>query len=112
MCCFDEKVKAQLNNNKTKKANLKPLPEPGIELGTTRTQSGCVTSAPSNQLRVAIVVKLFDCFHAMDRNVNKQIRICGPHIFNKFIFFCNIFKYMDNYIWQFLIVFQHFRMLF
>jgi len=40
----------------------------------------------SPQLRVTIVVKLFNCFDAMDRNLNKQSRICGPHIFNKFIF--------------------------
>jgi len=39
-----------------------------------------------SQLRVAIVVKLFNCFDAMGWNVNKQSRICGPHIFNKFIF--------------------------
>jgi len=34
------------------------------------------------------VVKLFEihCFCDMDRNVNTQRRICGPHMFNKFIF--------------------------
>ena len=38
----------------------------------------------------------------MGRNVNKQSQICGPDIFNKYIF-CNIFTCMNNYIWQFLI---------
>ena len=74
------------NNNKTKKSNIKTLPEPGIEPGTSCTQSGCVTTAPPSQLRVSIVIKLFNCFDAMGQNVNKQSRICGPHIFNKFIF--------------------------
>ena len=32
----------------------------------------------------------------MGRNVNKQSRIYGPHMFT------NSFLYMDNYIWQFL----------
>jgi len=40
----------------------------------------------------------------MDLNVNKQSRICGPQIFNKFIFFCNIITCMNNFIWQFLIL--------
>jgi len=39
----------------------------------------------------------------MGRNVNKQSQVCGPDIFNKYIFFCIIFTCMDNYIWQFLI---------
>ena len=60
--------------------------EPGIELGTSRTQSGCITSAPPSQLIVSVVVKLVNCFDAMVQNVNKQSRICGPHIFNKVIF--------------------------
>jgi len=29
---------------------------------------------------------IINCFNAMGRNVNKQIRICGPHIFHKFMF--------------------------
>jgi len=47
--------------------------------------------------------KLFNCFDAMGRNVYKWSRICGPLIFIKFIFFCNIFTCINNYIWQFLI---------
>jgi len=64
------------------------LPEPGIEPGTSCIQSGCVTTAPPSQLRVSIVVKPFNGFDAMGRNVNKQFEshICGPDIFNKYIF--------------------------
>jgi len=54
--------------------------------------------------KLPIVVKLVYCFDAMGRNVNKQSRIWGPQIFNKFILFCNIFTCMDNFIWQFLIL--------
>jgi len=79
--------------------NLKPLPEPEIEPGSSSTQSGCVTSALRSQLRVTIVVKLFNCFSAMGRNVNKQRSIAGH---TRGIFFCNIFTCMDIYIWQFL----------
>ena len=64
--------------------------------------SECVTSAPPSQLRVSIVVKLFNRFDAIGRNLNKQSRICGTHFFNEFIFFCNIFTCKDNCIWQFL----------
>jgi len=39
-----------------------------------------------SQMRVTIAGKLFNCFDAMDQNVNKQSWICWPHIFNKFIF--------------------------
>ena len=69
-------------NNQT----YKPLPEPGIEPVTSCTKSGCVTTAPPSQLRVSIVVKPFNYFDAMGLNVNKQIQICGPDIFNKYIF--------------------------
>jgi len=81
---LDTKVKTQQQQNK--KSNIKPLPVSGIEPGTSCTQSGCVTTAPPSQLRVSIVVKLFNCFDAMGRNVNKQSQICGPDIFNKLIF--------------------------
>ena len=50
------------------------------------TQSGCVTTAPPSELTVSIVVKPFNCFDAMGRNVNKQSQLCGPDIFNKCIF--------------------------
>ena len=69
-----------------KKSNIKTLARSGFEPGTSRSQSGCITTAPPSQLKVTIVVKLFKCFDAMGRNVNKQSRICRPHIFNKFIF--------------------------
>ena len=53
------------NNNKTtttkqKVKHKKHLPEPGLELGTSRNQSKCVTSASPSHLRVSIVVKLFN----------------------------------------------------
>ena len=99
--CLDKKVKAQQQqNNKT--SNIKPLPELGIEPGTSCTQSWCVTTAPPSQLRVSIVVKPFNFFDAMGRNVNKQSQICGPDIFNKYICFCIVFTCTNNYIWQFL----------
>ena len=79
--CFGQKVKTQKPPNQ----KSKPLPEPEIEPGTSRIQSGYVTFAPPNQLRISIVVKLFNDFNAMGRNVNKQSRIYGPHFFNKFI---------------------------
>jgi len=58
----------------------------GIEPGTTCTQSGCVTTAPPSQLKVSIVVKIFNFLGAMGRKVNKQRQICGPDIFNLYIF--------------------------
>jgi len=57
---LDKKVKTQQN----KKSN-KYLSEPGIEPGTSRNQSGCVTTAPLSQLKKTIVVELFNCFDAM-----------------------------------------------
>jgi len=83
-------TKKKTHNSKTKQTDTqkKTLPEAGIEPGTSSTQSGCVTSAPPSPLRVTIVVKLFKFFDVMVRNVNKQSRICGPHIFNKVIFVC------------------------
>jgi len=98
------------NTTTTKQYNqtYKPLPEPGIEPGTSCTKSGCVTTAPPSQLRVSIVVKLFTCFDVMGRNVNKQCRICGPHIFNKLFFsvillhtwiiIFDIFSYLREYV--------------
>jgi len=96
--CFGQKVKTQ---QQIKKSNIKPLPEPGFEFGTSRTQCGCVTSAPPSQLKVSIVVvKLFNHFDAMGRCVNKQSRICGPRICNKVLFSVKIVIFMDIYIWQ------------
>jgi len=66
---FDKKVKTQPQQNK--KSNIKTLVGAGIELGTSCTQSRCVTTAPPSQQRVLIVVQPFNCFDAMRRNVNK-----------------------------------------
>jgi len=67
--CFETK-KFKHNNNKTKNQTQKLLPEPAIDLGTSSTQSG--TSTRRCQLRVTIVVKLFNCFDALCQYVNKQ----------------------------------------
>jgi len=72
--CFWTKTR-NTTTTKQKNQTLKPFPDPGIEPGTSCTQSGCVTTAPPSQLRVSIVDRLFNCFDAMDRNVNKQSRI-------------------------------------
>ena len=82
MWFWTKKVKTQQQQNKT--SNIKTLA--GAGHWTSCTQSGCVTTAPPSQLRVLIVVKQFNCFDAMGRNVNKQSQICGPDIFNKYIF--------------------------
>jgi len=58
-------------------SNTKTMSEPGIEPGTSCTHSGCVTSVPRSQLRVTIVVKLFNYFDAMGRNLNKQGEFAG-----------------------------------
>jgi len=43
-CAFGQKVKTQQQQNE--KSNIKPLPQPGIEPGTSSTQSRCITTAP------------------------------------------------------------------
>ena len=93
-----QNFKAQQHQNK-KSTIKKTLPVPGIEPGSSHTQSGCVTSALLSQMRVAIVVRLFNCFDAMSRNLNKQSRICG-HTFSTNSFLLWYFTCMDNYIWQ------------
>ena len=79
MCFWTKKKKH--NNNNTKYQTKKLMPEPEIEPRTSCTQKRCVTKAPPSQLRAWIVVKLFNCFDAMGRNVNKQSHICRPEIF-------------------------------
>jgi len=77
----------------------KPLPKPGIEPGSSRTQSGCVTPGPPSQLKLSIVVILFTCFKAMVRHVNKQLKPnVRANIFNKFILFCNILHAWITYL--------------
>jgi len=51
--------KEKHNNNKTQNQTYKFLPESGNETGTSRTRVGFVTSEPLSQLKVWIVVKLF-----------------------------------------------------
>jgi len=74
---LNEKVKTQQQQNKKSNRSQKLNPAPLVPKAD---------ALPQSQLRVSIVVKLFNCFDAMGRNVNKQSRICGPHIINKFIF--------------------------
>jgi len=59
----DKKVKTH-QQQQNKKSNIKPLPVTGIEPGTYRSQSGCVTSAPPSQLRETIIVNLLNGFNA------------------------------------------------
>jgi len=75
---LNKKVKTK-QQQEEKNQTYKPLPEPGIEPGTSCTQSDCVNCAPPSQLRDSIVVKLFYCFDAMGRDANKQSRICATH---------------------------------
>jgi len=67
--CVDKKVKTQQQQNT--KSNIKSCPEPGIEPGTSRTQVRGLIYTPPSQLKVSIVVKPFNCFNAMGRNINK-----------------------------------------
>jgi len=83
MMCFGQK---KTHNNITENQTKTSLPESGIEPGTFCIPVGRVTTGPPRQLKVFIVVKLFNCFNAIGQNANNQIRNCGPHIFNKFIF--------------------------
>ena len=96
---LDKKSK---NTTTTKQKIKHKNPCRSQEPGTSWTQSECVTTAPPSQLSVSFVVKQFNLFDAMGRNVNKQ-SFCRPNIFNKYMFLCNIFTCMNTYIWQFLI---------
>jgi len=82
--CFGQKVKTQ-TTTKQKIKHKNPYQSRGLNPGPC-AQNGCVTTSPPSQLRISISVKLFICFDAIGRNVNKQSRFCGPHILNKFIF--------------------------
>ena len=74
--------------NATKNKNKKKHKNPCRKLNWTRDllhpKRMQYTTATPSQLRVSIVFKLFNCFDAMGRNVNKQSRICEPHIYNNF----------------------------
>ena len=74
------------NNNETKISNLKTLAGAGNWtrdlLHPKRMRYHCPTESTE---RISFK-KLFNCFDAIGRNVNKQSRICGPDCFNKVIF--------------------------
>ena len=80
---FDKTVNTQQQQQNKQK---KPCRSRELNPGTLAPKADAKTTARPCQLRVSIVVKPFNCFYAMGRNVNKQSQICGPDIFNKNIF--------------------------
>jgi len=92
---FWQKVKTQQQQNK--KSNIKTL-----ATAKNWTRDLLHTKRLSfHWICKSIVVKLFNCFNPISRNVNKQSAMCGAHSFTKL--FCHIFTSMNNYIWQFFI---------
>jgi len=82
-----KKVKTQQN----KKSNIKTLAGAWDWTRDLLHQSGCVTTAKPSQLRVSIVVKPFNFFDAMSRNVNKPSQICGHLHFQQIHYFLYYF---------------------
>jgi len=80
---LDKKIKTQQEN---KKSNIETLAGTRILTRDLSHSKRMRNLAPPSQLRVRTVVKLFNSFDAMGRNVKTQSRICGPHISNKFMF--------------------------
>ena len=65
------------------------MPEPGIEPGTSCTQSECVTTATASQLKVSIVLKLLTVStQRVDTYINKA-ELEG-HTLSTNLFLCNI----------------------
>jgi len=102
MCFFDKKVKTQ--QQQSKKWNIKTLAESGDWtrelLHPKRMRYHCTTES-TDGIDCSKVILLFR--RNGSKRKKKQSEICGPDIFNKCIFFCNIFTYKNSYIWQFLI---------
>jgi len=101
---LNKKVNTQQQQNKI--SNIKTVAGAGNwtrDLSHPKRMRYLCTTESTESNDCYTVVKLINSFEAMVRNVNKQNRIWGQHIFNKFIFFSNTFTCMDNYIWQFLI---------
>jgi len=69
-----------------KKSNLKTLAGAGNWTRDLSLLTRMRYICPTESTESTSVVKQLNCLDAMGRNVNKQSRICGPHIFNKFIF--------------------------
>ena len=93
--CFGQKSR----NTTTTKQKIKhknPCRSRGLNPGPLAPK--CVTTAPLSQLRVSIVVKPFNCFDALGRNVNKQSQICGPDILNKFVFSLILYMHEQRYL--------------
>jgi len=70
MCLGQKKVKTQPQQKK--RENVKTLPEPGVELETSRAAVWCVTSLPQRQLNSSIEVNLFNYFSVMGRNMKNK----------------------------------------
>jgi len=79
---LDKIVKAQKQQNKKIKHNLNPCQGRELNMGPLAPKADALS-----QLRVTIVVKQFNCFYAMGRNVNKHNQICRPHIIPQIHFF-------------------------
>jgi len=60
-----------IQQQQNRKSNILSLARAANESGTSRTPVACVTSGQPSQLRVSIVVKVFNCFKAIGRNVKK-----------------------------------------
>ena len=84
---FDKKVKTWQQENRRDPCQIREL-----NPGPLAPQSNAFTSGPPSQVKVWNTVKLFNCFNAIGHNVNKQSRICRPHIFNIhfFLFYFNM----------------------
>ena len=91
---FGQKVKPPQQQNT--KWNIQILASVGNRTWDL-TDGGWVTFGLPSQLKVSIVVKLFNCFNASGRNVNKQNR---SHIFN-IVIVSVIFKHTCTWITTF-----------
>ena len=69
---WTKKIKTQQHQKKNKHNSY---PESGIEPETSRTAVRCVNPTPLRQRNVSIKAKVFYCFNAIGRNINKQSNI-------------------------------------
>jgi len=94
--CFGLKGKNTTTTTTTKqKIKQKSLQTQGMEHTTFCTSGGCFTSGPTSKLKVLIVIELLNF---VDTQIKKG-RICGPHVFNIFIYlavFTNLKLYLEQ----------------
>jgi len=93
---LDNKVKAQQQQNKIKHKK----PEQGIEPGTSRTQSRCITSAPP---RVTIIVMLLNYFDKNNFDLNDKSKASLKELENtvqtkNMHFFFNFRKFFSKFL--------------